>query len=120
MEKKGKIFWNGSLPNVDMPAVYGSAWISVSATPEGSFDKTILEAMACGEMVFTANKSFTGKIADEYIFEDKDDLAEKLEKAFSFSEEERERRGKGLREFVVREHSLDALMKKFKEIISAA
>lgn len=55
---KGKIIFQPSVPNYKTPAIYCSSAVFVNLTPTGSFDKAILEAMACGVPVLVSNASF--------------------------------------------------------------
>jgi glycosyltransferase involved in cell wall biosynthesis len=48
------------VPQSDLPEVYNSHKISVNLTESGSFDKTIVEAAACGATPLVTNKSLSG------------------------------------------------------------
>lgn len=92
--------------------IYNSHEIFVNATPRGSFDKTILEAMACGMVVVCANPSFVGMVPDEFIAneDDAESLAEKLEYALSLSATEKAEYARDLRGEVVKHHSLEKMV----------
>ena len=46
----GKLIFLPAVPHHETPAIYRAHEIYVNLTPPGSFDKTILEAMACGNL----------------------------------------------------------------------
>ncbi len=54
-ELKGKINWLGRIPHSETRRYYQEADIFINLTPTGSFDKTTLEAMACGIPVLTSS-----------------------------------------------------------------
>ncbi len=47
-------FYSG-VPNTQTPTLYHSHRVFINLTPAGSFDKTIVEALACGTLVLTTN-----------------------------------------------------------------
>jgi glycosyltransferase involved in cell wall biosynthesis len=118
LEKLGKIKFLGKIPNKEMPKIYNQNEILVNLTPSGSFDKAILEAMACGCLVLVANKSFEGVLPKEFTFNQGDfqDLASKLILALKLSSSEREEYGKDFSKYVVENHNLEKLIQKiYKE-----
>jgi len=81
----------GFVPYSQIAAHYKEANVVVGLTPQGGIDKTILEGMASGCIVFTSNNAFN-KYLNHYAgklifrFEDSAELAEKitsLNQAFS-------------------------------------
>jgi glycosyltransferase involved in cell wall biosynthesis len=54
----GHVMFHKSIPNYETPRVYATSAVYVNLTPEGSMDKTVLEAAACGTLVLVSNKSF--------------------------------------------------------------
>lgn len=78
----------GAVTQSEAVKLYQSHEVYVNLTPAGSMDKTILEAAACGLNLIIDNADI------------KDNLAEK--------------KGAELRDFVVKNHSLVALMEKLK------
>lgn len=105
---KGKIKFVGSIANNRTPEVYDAHELFVNLTDTGSFDKTILEAMACECVTLVSNRSFAGMIPNQFIFAEKDshDLALKIAKALSLSDEEKAKTTKASRKFVYEHHSL--------------
>ena len=101
----------GSIANRKTPEVYNAHELFVNLTDSGSFDKTILEAMACECITLVSNKSFTGMIPNQFIFTEKDppDLARKIIKALSLSDEEKTKTTQASRKFVYEHHSLASL-----------
>jgi len=114
LEKKGKIKFLGKVPNYKTPEIYNQNEIFINLTLSGSFDKTILEAMACECLVLVANKSFEGVLPKEFIFNQGDfqDLASKLIWALKLSSSEKEKYGKDFRKYVMENHNLETLIQK--------
>jgi glycosyltransferase involved in cell wall biosynthesis len=117
LEKLGKIKFLGKIPNKEMPKIYNQNEVLINLTPSGSFDKAILEAMACGCLVLVANKSFEGVLSKEFIFnqEDFQDLASKLIWALKLSLLEKEKYGKDFRKYVMENHNLETLIQKIRK-----
>lgn len=93
--------------------------IFVNLTPSGSMDKTILEACAAGCIPIVSNTFFKSIFHDQMIVQDSvEDLATKLKFWLNSSLEERVIWSKKLREYVVREHSVDILIKSLTRSIS--
>ena len=88
--------------------------IFINLTPSGSFDKTILEAMACESVVIVANLSLLDFLPSEFICQEDqiEDLAERVKKVLMLKEEERENLGYNFRQTVIDNHSLSSLVKK--------
>jgi len=113
-----KIHFLGAVSQRDLPRVYSQHSALVNMTPTGSFDKVILEAMACGMPVLLSNKSFENILPREHhgvlMFSEGDsgDLAEKIKKLVALPASLRLRIGQTLRDIVVRDQSLAALLKK--------
>lgn len=109
-----------SISNSETVAYYNRTNFSINATPSGSFDKTIFEAMACEQIVFVSNKSLEGKIDERLIFQENNplDLSIKIENFLGWPELEKEKVGRRLREFVVGEHSLSRLIDEVYTIAS--
>ncbi len=106
------------VPNHKTPAVYSAHQIFVNLSPNGMYDKTIFEAMACGCFVFASNDDLRGKIDDAFMFayNDADDLARKISSFLALPEDERAKKAANI-SGMVREHSLDRLTEELiKEI----
>jgi glycosyltransferase involved in cell wall biosynthesis len=52
-------FYTG-VPNSATPAIYAAHDMFINLTPNGSMDKTVLEAVSCGTLTLVANESFLG------------------------------------------------------------
>src|SRR3989344_6257873 len=85
----------------------GDIFVNLSET--GSIDKAVLEAMASGITVITSNEAFKSILPVKYFLENKtpEALAQKIKELFSESRPNLE-----LREIVIRNHSLESLIKK--------
>jgi glycosyltransferase involved in cell wall biosynthesis len=94
--------------NQETKLFYNQAEIYVNMTPSGSLDKTVLEAMACGILTITSNKSFVGQIDNRLIFAENDpvSLAVTICSAFNLGQEEKRKIAAVLMSFVVDNHGL--------------
>ena len=112
LEDKGKIVFHQAVPNHETPAIYGAHDIFINATPQGSFDKTVLEAALGGAIPIVGNVSFADIFPRELFFKEGNaaDLAMTLERLLVFSSEQREGIRKQLRAAVTEKHSLTALV----------
>lgn len=64
---------------VHAPKTYQSHEISLNFTDSGSFDKTVIEALACGTKVLVSNTSMRGLLPEgSYTTGERDDILEKL------------------------------------------
>ena len=111
---KGKIRFMPKVSNKEAPRIYNENEIGVNLTPGGSFDKTILEAMACEMPVLVSNRSFENILPKECRFEEGNsrDLAEKLSVLFKLPQETKLLYGQRFREYVLKNHDLPVLMNK--------
>ena len=111
---KEKIRFLEKVPNYKTPKIYNQNEIFVNLSPPGSFDKTILEAMACETLVLVSNKTFHNVLSDHLIFKEKkpEDLKNKITNVFNMEKEEKEKLGRELRKYAVQNHSLDNLTEK--------
>ncbi len=92
-----------------------AATIMVNTSQTGSVDKAVIEAMACGLPVITANEAFHTILHDwrDILLMPPDApnvLAEKLAHILMMSAQERTQLGADLRQIVVRDHSLEHLI----------
>lgn len=111
LEEKGRIKFLGKISNLEAPDIYNRNEIFVNLTPEGSLDKTILEAMACEMPVIVANKSF-GKDLPGLIFENSRDLSKKISALLDMPSGEKQALGRQLRDYSLQNHSLEKLTEK--------
>jgi len=113
-----------AVPYTRIQDEYADCDLFISTTVRHSFDKAPLEAMACGKIMLTTNQSFRtvlGQYADLLIAEDQNphDLAKRIVHIARMEPPECERLRLALREAVVRDHSLDRLMKEVGDIIAS-
>lgn len=123
---EGLITFKGRVSNLEAAKIYGEHDAFVNLTPTGSFDKSILEAMAAGLPVVIANRAyeriFPADLKSKLLFRQKDaeDLAEKLAGLIETAPAERGKMGATLREIVVRDHNVvhlaERLVKVFNEL----
>ncbi|GAF87891.1 unnamed protein product, partial [marine sediment metagenome] len=104
------------VPYARVHEIYQTADVVANMTPH-IYDKAALEACACGVPLFTTNEFFRdlfGRYADLLIADgsDPEEIAARLERLLKMDPKEREEIGRFLRDQVVRDHSLDGLMKK--------
>lgn len=102
------------IPMGALPSHYCHAAVHVNLTPNGSGDKTALEAMSCGIPSITSNEGFCttlGSYADRLLIRQSDPvhLAGRLEEMLSLSPHERSLIGNYLRARVSNMHSLEGL-----------
>lgn len=102
----------GSVRNQETPALYRSHELYVNLTPEGSMDKTVLEAAACGSLVLVYNKSYKGIVPDECLLpnDNPETITRRMEWLLSLSLEEKNRLRERLKEVTKRNHSLSVLV----------
>jgi len=102
-----KINFVGSISHNEIHRFYqeGDLFINLSAT--GSIDKAVLEAMASGLLVLTFNEAFKEILSEQYFTsKNPKEIAEKI---ITLSESEPDF---ALREYVVKNHSLENLIPK--------
>lgn len=102
------------VPNNKAPELYSSHGIMMNFTVNGSFDKTIIEAMACETLVLTTNDALSGEVPELFLSKEADAaiLADRLEMLLALSETEQQVYGKKLRDYVIEKHSLRLLAQK--------
>lgn len=115
-----RIVFAGPVPNYQTPAIYNQHQICVNLTPRGNYDKTILEAMACGCLSVVSSEAFRDALPETCMFNECDsvDLADKLTKLLALSELEKENYRRQFRDYVVQHHALDLLAKKVHNILN--
>ena len=91
------------------------AHVMVNMSATGSLDKAVLEAMACGLPVVTANEAFVHLLAPwrEQLLTPADDpesLAQRIRALMTLNDDERAGLGSALRALVRREHSMERLV----------
>lgn len=114
----GKIisFYKG-VPNYKTPKIYNEHEIFINLTPTGSFDKTILEAAACGCLPIVANKSLSGEIDERLIL--KEETPEEIAKTINFwlnmDKGDKINVSRKLQKYVLEKHSLGVLVDKISK-----
>lgn len=122
--KKGRIVFQPSIPNYKTPEAYISSDVFINLTPTGSFDKSILEAMACGTLVLVSNKILEDVFDDELkemcVFKENnsEDLAYKIVNLYFAPDGFKKDLRKRLRVIVEKKHGLDRLVNVLLEQLS--
>lgn len=114
------VVFYGDIPNYKTPEIYNQHEIFVNLTHGGSFDKTIIEAMACGCLPIVCNESLKNILDNNFFFFKEDDsknLAEKIKKVLSLSDSEKKNYIEKFRNYVEENHSLDRLAEDLNDII---
>lgn len=108
---RGVVTFHEGIPNYETPAVYSQFDMYVNLTPEGSMDKTVLEAAACGVLVIVANKSFAHILPDMCLLKENtpESLADHIQKFGQMSPAEKETYRIEVRQNIERGHSLTKL-----------
>ncbi|MBI2038965.1 MAG: glycosyltransferase family 4 protein [Candidatus Niyogibacteria bacterium] len=109
---KNNIVWRGAHSYGEMPAIYQSHDLFISMSGTGSVDKAVLEAMACGLTVITANEAFRGILPAKYFLESRDPqfLAERITRLMNELRPNSE-----LRSIVEHHHSLSRTVRTIAE-----
>jgi len=112
----------GAVTNKEVVNHLQSSDLFVNMSQTGSLDKAVLEAMACGKLIITANESFIeilGDLSKKLILDDNNpvELADKIKFFMSADNQtEKQKIEKELREIVVNNHDLDNLVLKIIKI----
>ncbi len=94
--------------------------IVISLTPEGSFDKIVFEAMAAGALLVTANAGLKDVLRPESITTlDPRIVARSIEAVSHLSDMEKEEYRKRMRQYVIDNHSLTALVQKVTAVFQS-
>ena len=111
LERDKKLVFHNGVTNSETPRIYNEHEIYINATGQGSFDKTIIEAMASGTMVIACNKSLHD-VLDDHLFKEGDscDLAGKLESILQLSDDKKMALQKAYRDHAVEGHDLKKLV----------
>lgn len=105
------VFFHSAIPNNETPAIYRTHDVYVNLTPEGSMDKAVLEAVACGTSVLVTNESFSHVVPPESRIKivDEKALAERIVAIAHVPKNEEEKKKHASRAVVVADHSLEKL-----------
>jgi len=87
--QKKKIFFLPAVANYKTPEIYNQHGLFINLTPSGSFDKTILEAMACENLVCISNNSLGDDLPPEFLFKngDVEDLKNKIKNMLALEDD---------------------------------
>jgi glycosyltransferase involved in cell wall biosynthesis len=105
------VFFHRGVTNDETPEIYRAHDVYVNLTPEGSMDKTVLEAAACGVSVLVSNTSFSGTLPDFSIVKEvtPSHLVQALVSIAEMSDEEKKNVSITTRKNIIENHSLEKL-----------
>lgn len=114
----------GGMPYESLVVEYQQADVMVNMSATGSIDKAVLEAMACGLPVVTANEAFRTMLApwSDLLFippESPEEISVYLKQLAEMSPAERAALGTTLRSLVVEQHSMTHLTDQLLSIFTA-
>lgn len=106
------IIFHDAVTNHEAPAIYSTHEIYVNLTPEGSMDKTVLEAAACGALVLVTNSSFKGMLPDICILSGNTvaDVRDGIVRLSALPEKEKNEYRAQLQKMVREQHSVSKLV----------
>ncbi|MDO8492850.1 MAG: glycosyltransferase [bacterium] len=96
---------------------FSTADVVLNFTPEGSFDKAIFEAAACGAIILSTNSGLSGQVPKDCLTSPKEAVLA-LQKLLKLSPQEKESLRRALREEVIKNHSLLKLADKLEKEIN--
>lgn len=113
-----RVTFYGSVPNTQTPSIYNTHSIFVNLTPPGNYDKTVLEAMACGMLTIVSSKAFRG-IIPETLYTDLDAqrLSETIERVYLLPPHDKETMRHELQNHVIKNESLTLLAKTIFDLL---
>lgn len=116
----GTITFKPSISNTEAPSLYNQYEIYINTTQTGSFDKTILEALACETIVVTSNQTLRELLGDEFVFSEGDaqGLADVLATILSWPEYKKRGVGSVGAEKVRKTHNLELLIVEISREVS--
>jgi len=120
---KTKIQFLGSIPNENLAKYYLQSHLFINLTRSGSFDKSILEAMACGIPVLTCNRAIHEMLSPyekEFSFEYNApaDLATKIIKIYNNYDYYQGIAFKEFRKKILTNHSTSNLGQRIMSVLS--
>ncbi len=114
----GALVLHDAISHAKTPEVYSSYAAYVNLTPSGSFDKTILEAMAAGRVVVAANSALSHMLPQELHSDGTvEGTAKAIRTAVEMSEDKAREIGRRNREYVEHSHSLPLLISRLIQIL---
>ncbi len=120
LEGSGKISFKGSVAHSETPTIYGTHDIFLHTGSLRGFNKTLLEAMAAGNIVITTDPAMRGIVSEKlYIRElTPSALSSALAAAHALPENARAEERSRLRAYVRREHSLSSVVPAMLEMLA--
>ena len=108
LEREEKIVFHKGVANFKTPEIYSQHEMFINLSPDGLFDKTILEAMASQTLVLVSSSAFKDLLPELCRFKagQSDDLALQIKTLLSLPSAEKLEIGQSLRKNVMRLHSL--------------
>jgi glycosyltransferase involved in cell wall biosynthesis len=115
----GRVSFLDSVDNDSTPALYNKNKFFINLTPSGSFDKTIIEAMACGCFVLTPNEDLFDHIDINQQLKDLGvyELIRKVKEVINLPVDTILRTSNDNRKYVLENHSQKKLFSDLKKII---
>jgi glycosyltransferase involved in cell wall biosynthesis len=112
------VHFAGAVPHHQILAEYQQASLMFNLSSTGSVDKAVLEAMACGLPVITANEAFRPILPDRLLIpmHQPQLLADRIREIAALSQAEQQEMGSSLRQIVMRDHSLSRLAALLAEV----
>lgn len=109
-----QVFFRGWVANKDLAPYYQSADLFINLSGTGSLDKVVLEAMACGCLVLTANEAFDQILPADFMVKRHEPglLAQKIGWLKNLAPNEVSRYRQEFRAIVVKDHNLEQLAQK--------
>lgn len=101
------------------PVMFRSHEVFVNLARSGSYDKTMLEAAACGCLVVSTSKDFAAWAGSRFFVAEPtlQAVADAIREALFAPKEERERIVRDVRATIVAEHSLETLGRRIAELV---
>ena len=105
-----RVKFPGPVANIESPKVYSAHQIFVNLSPNGMYDKTIFEGMACGCFVFVSNDDIKDKIDPLFAFPyaDAAGLARRIKDFLALSSAEQNKKAASIAG-LIRDNSLKQL-----------
>ena len=116
---KDRVRLHVGVTHAQTPGIYRAHAIYVNLTPSGSFDKTIGEAMASGCIPVVANEALRGIVPEYLIVEPAsiESVAAGIARALSLQDNERATLRTSVRNYAVKNHSLQLLTEKLLPLL---
>ena len=116
--------FSGLIPFNLLPPIYQQADLSINLAPTGGIDKVVLESMAAGALVLTANRTFNkyfGEYSSKLIFEHDNpvDLTDKIKHLLYLPVVERQAISRQLVEAVSKHHLLRETILRLSSLIQS-